>query len=323
MKKWRRSTLLARDREQAPGDLQKPSDESNTHLCEPDRGSSMALPISTTTAVQPNPFAVIARKHRDGSVLLSVAHDRVFKLNGVGALTWTVLEESAVLSLDEVVDQLFTQFGNINAGGEMQYDVAEEQLRQDTAHFLKSLAEAGLVRVLKDSRGTQTYQIKEDVSGTTSHTFAELSGSKQPDISSCVPSSFSPASTIHPTRWETLTALFALFAFDLLLRFRGFEALIRRVESWPIVEPSRLDPDLCRRICAMVNRAQIYYPKKAMCLQHSAVVTCLLRRKGVPARMVLAAQEFPPKGHAWVEVKGEVVNDKPTVKEIYRILRRV
>ena len=114
---------------------------------------------------------------------------------------------------------------------------------------------------------------------------------------------------IRPKVHETLTALFGLFAFDLLLRVRGFEALIRRVESWPTAEPHRTDQEICRRVCAMVTRAQVYYPKKAMCLQHSAVVTCLLRRRGVPAEMVLAAQEFPPKAHAWPEVAGTVVND--------------
>jgi hypothetical protein len=72
----------------------------------------------------------------------------------------------------------------------------------------------------------------------------------------------------------------------------------------------------------MVDRAQMYYPKKAMCLQHSAVVTWLLRRRGVPTEMVLAAQEFPPKGHAWAEVDGEVVNDAQRVKTKYLELRR-
>ena len=73
----------------------------------------------------------------------------------------------------------------------------------------------------------------------------------------------------------------------------------------------------------MVDRAQMYYPKKAMCLQHSAVVTCLLRRRGVPAEMVLAAQTFPPRAHAWAEVAGEVVNDLSSVKSEYRVLRRI
>jgi hypothetical protein len=66
----------------------------------------------------------------------------------------------------------------------------------------------------------------------------------------------------------------------------------------------------------------MYYPKKAMCLQHSAVVTWLLRRSGVPAEMVLAACDYLPEAHAWVEVDGEVVNDSARVKESYRELYR-
>jgi hypothetical protein len=48
-----------------------------------------------------------------------------------------------------------------------------------------------------------------------------------------------------------------------------------------------------------------------------------LRRNGVPAEMVLAAQEFPPKAHAWVEVAGAVVNDFKQVKTRYRELKRI
>ena len=114
-----------------------------------------------------------------------------------------------------------------------------------------------------------------------------------------------------------------LLAFDLLLKFAGFQSLLKRVEEWPTAEPRTTDGEVCRRVRGMVDRAQMYYPKKAMCLQHSAVVTCLLRRRGVPAEMVLAAQTFPPKAHAWAEVAGEVVNDLGSVKSEYRVLKRI
>ncbi len=277
----------------------------------------MTLPTSaTTTAI---PFAVLARKHRDGSVVLSTANDRIFKLNGVGALTWTVLEQSPnALSLDEVVDELHGQFENINRHGEMCYDISREQLRTDTTRFLKAIADAGLVEVLIAPNGRDTYRILPGVCGTTSTTLAEVTSTDNLPVTS-----LRDTSGIRPGKWETLTAFGGLLAFDLLLRFRGFEALIRRVEGWPITEPHPTDPEICRRVCAAVNRAQVYYPKKAMCLQHSAVVTCLLRRNAVPAEMVLAAQEFPPKAHAWVEVAGAVVNDFKQVKTRYRELKRI
>lgn len=281
----------------------------------------MTAPTIATT----QPFASIATKHRDGSVLLSAANDRLFKLNGVGALTWAVLEQSRVpLSVDEVVQELCTQFERLNAGGEIRFDVPTEQLKQDTSRFIQSLAANGLLRVVSDASRGECYRIKEDVSGTTSTTLAEAN-SGETTLSPALPTVASDSDTgnYRPTKRETLTAFFGLLAFDLLLRFRGFDALIKKVERWPAAAPHTRDPQTCRRVCSMVNTAQVYYPKKAMCLQHSAVVTCLLRRHGVPAEMVLAAQEFPPKGHAWVEVDGIVVNDFRQVKTRYRELRRI
>lgn len=283
----------------------------------------MTSTANAMSAAQLNPFSVVARKHRDGSVLLSAANDRIFKLNGVGALTWIVLEQSPEpLKLSEVVRELYAQFENMNAGDETRYEVSEEQLTHDTSRFLRSLSDAGLVQLV-DANGRESYRIREGISGTTSRTLAELKGNTTAaEVTSLITQTASlPA--IRPKIHETLTALFGLFAFDLLLRVRGFEALIRRVESWPTAEPHRTDQEICRRVCAMVTRAQVYYPKKAMCLQHSAVVTCLLRRRGVPAEMVLAAQEFPPKAHAWTEVAGTVVNDYRQVKTRYRELRRI
>ena len=288
--------------------------------------------MTTPTLASTQPFSVIARKHRDGSVLLSAANDRIFKLNGVGALTWSVLEHSrAALGIDKLVQELCAQFEIINSGGEMQYDVSPEQLKVDTSRFIRNLADNGLIEVVNAASGNECYRIKQDVSGTTTTTLGEINGHRGETPPASVSSSAPARNTqnIRPRKRETLIAFFGLLSFDLLLRFRGFAALIERVERWPTAvarTPAAArtsDAEICRRVCAMVNRAQVYYPKKAMCLQHSAVVTCLLRREGVPAQMVLAAQEFPPKGHAWVEVNGAVVNDKPCVRDIYRPLRRV
>jgi hypothetical protein len=283
-------------------------------------------------------------------VLLSIADDRICKLNGVGALTWMILEESPTgLSVDEVVRELSEQFEAINSEGELLYEVSPAQLREDTAPFLRSMAQMNLLQAMTDSRGQELYCIKEGVSGTTSAPFAAAAAAKNASAVPETPLSHAP-SLAHVTgttaqteisqptettasvsadedikllKRETLAAFIALAAFDLLLKFAGFQSLIRKVERWPTAEPRTTDREVCRRVRAMVDRAQMYYPKKAMCLQHSAVVTCLLRRRGVPAEMVLAAQEFPPKCHAWAEVEGEVVNDKRSVKNNYFILRRL
>lgn len=285
----------------------------------------MTLQRSVTGTAPAISLSLVANKHRDGSVVLSTASDRMFRLNGVGALTWTVLEQSENgLSLDEVVEELERQFESINREGEMRYETSREQLSKDTRGFISALVESGLVEVIELS-GSESYRIREGVCGTTSKTLAEVTATEATDSLGDglreVPGL--ERGKIRVRKWETVTAFCALFAFDLLLRVRGFEALIKKVESCPTAEPHTIDPELCRRVCAAVNRAQMYYPKKAMCLQHSAVVTRLLRRNGVAAEMVLAAQEFPPKAHAWVEVAGAVVNDFKQVKTRYRELKRV
>ena len=79
---------------------------------------------ATSTLDSPHPITDRARKHKDGSVLLSISADRVCKLNGVGALTWMILEDTAAcLTLDEIVRALEDEFDAINAEGEVRYEV--------------------------------------------------------------------------------------------------------------------------------------------------------------------------------------------------------
>ena len=250
-------------------------------------------------------------------MLLSIAENRICKLNGSGALTWMILEQlPASLTLDEVVSALEGQFHQINSEGELRYEVSHDQLKVDTERFLKRMVELNLLKASRDTHGLESYSISNDISGTTAADDPFAFELQQTTIEGV-------EEDITFSRRETFAAFCGLLAFDLLLKFAGFKALIKRVETWPTAAPRTADREICKRVRAVVDRAQMYYPKKAMCLQHSAVVTCLLRRRGVPAVMVLAAQEFPPKAHAWAEVAGEVVNDKSSVQREYRILKRL
>ena len=271
---------------------------------------SIAAPVPALS------FSERAQRHKDGSVLLSISEDRICKLNGVGALTWMVLEESEEpLSLQEVVQKLNEQFKTINSEGELLYNVSLTQLREDTVRFLTSATRMNLLQVITDSRKRDVYRINEGVSGTTTAPQRTTGGE-------AVLTSVSPVTDVEISIFETVTAFIGLAAFDLLLKFGGFKSLICVVKRRQTAEPRASDREISRRVRAMVDRAQMYYPKKAMCLQHSAVVTWLLRRRGVHAELVLAACDYLPEAHAWVEVDGEVVNDSAKVKESYRELYR-
>jgi hypothetical protein len=94
------------------------------------------------------------------------------------------------------------------------------------------------------------------------------------------------------------------------------------VERWPVHERGTNKPQAIASVCAAVDRAGTYYPKQALCLQRSAVVTCLLRMKGVDAQMVIGCRKAPFRGHAWVEVDGIPVNDDLEMQNLYKVVTR-
>lgn len=118
-----------------------------------------------------------------------------------------------------------------------------------------------------------------------------------------------------------LKAYLLLIYFDLYLAQSNFEALYERVRRFP-VSKATFSENAIERICSAMDMASIWYWKEALCLQRSAATACLLRRHGVPAELVIGAQQLPFKAHAWVEVDGHVVNDKPYMHEMYAVLDR-
>lgn len=111
-----------------------------------------------------------------------------------------------------------------------------------------------------------------------------------------------------------------LIYFDLYLARGNFAALHQKVRKYPLGKPVHgVD---AQRVCSAVDMACIWYWKEALCLQRSAATACLLKKHGVPAQMVIGAQQMPFKAHAWVEVDGHVVNDKPYTAEMYAVLDR-
>ena len=113
-----------------------------------------------------------------------------------------------------------------------------------------------------------------------------------------------------------------LFRFEWATHGQGFKEILRLVRK----ESTRVEPVggilPVETLCRAIDYACVFYFKPVLCLQRSAATALLLRRHGWPAEMVLGAQMFPFRSHAWCEIAGEVVNDKPYMQEIYRVLER-
>ena len=118
-----------------------------------------------------------------------------------------------------------------------------------------------------------------------------------------------------------LQAYLKLIHFELYLTRGNFAAIHREVRNYRVANDGHV-PSSIDLICSAVDMACVWYWKEVLCLQRSAVTTCLLRRYGIPAQLVIGAQQIPLKAHAWVEVDGNVVNDKPYTREIYATLDR-
>jgi len=118
-----------------------------------------------------------------------------------------------------------------------------------------------------------------------------------------------------------LEAYLSLIRFDFYLARGNFEAIYNKVRNYPMGKKAA-SHDSVETICAAVDMACIWYCKEVLCLQRSAATTCLLRKYGISAHLVIGAQQMPFKAHAWVEVDGKVVNDKQYVPEMYGILTR-
>lgn len=116
-------------------------------------------------------------------------------------------------------------------------------------------------------------------------------------------------------------ALVALVFYDCVVRF-GFARTHGLVRHCPTVK-RRVEPDETRRIVDAVAEACAWYVKKSQCLQRSTVATWLLRLHGVHAEMVIGFRPVPVQSHAWVEVDGQVVNDRPQYQKFFRVLERL
>jgi len=112
-----------------------------------------------------------------------------------------------------------------------------------------------------------------------------------------------------------------LLYFDYLMVVRGFDAVHAAVRRQSLTTPHSPITDYAV-ICHAVDLACVFYFKPVLCLQRSAATIILLRRHGWHAEMVIGAQLLPFQSHAWVEIRGKVVNDKPYINQIFQVLDR-
>ena len=119
----------------------------------------------------------------------------------------------------------------------------------------------------------------------------------------------------------TFEAYRELLRLEYPLFRKAFPAIYDRVRRTPLALRPR-NTRGCTEICDAVDLAAVLYFRRVLCLQRSAATACLLKRYGFPAQLVIGVQQLPLAAHAWVEMGGLVVNDKPYISDIYSVLAR-
>lgn len=230
----------------------------------------------------------------DGCIILDVRQDSILSLNNTGAFMFAKLAATEKgMTRGELLESIAEEFA----------DVPRPRLEAAIDRLLDQLTERNIVH-------------------TAVADGPSLAWARQKLSVACV---FGLKAVINPLLWmkaRTTAALILLTSADALLKVGGFNTLHELVRRWRL---RPLSPDVAEVIAggvATVERACVWHPKQKLCLQKSAVATCLLRSLGVPAQMVIGVHKMPFYGHSWVEVDGTVVNDHKNVQTFFHVISR-
>lgn len=114
----------------------------------------------------------------------------------------------------------------------------------------------------------------------------------------------------------TIEAFAELVRCDVRLRGGDFSRLGPWIRtSWPRQAGGEA-PDIAGTFVA-VARAALWYPRATLCLPRAAAATRLLRRRGVPAKLVIGVRHTPFAAHAWVEIDSIPVGPEAAESGLY------
>jgi hypothetical protein len=110
---------------------------------------------------------------------------------------------------------------------------------------------------------------------------------------------------------SVLQSGFTIFAVKLSLKLRGYGWTIRWIQKAVRGVPTdpSADADVVKAAEQSVAMAGALYPGRALCLEQSLALYYLLRRQGVAVKYSQGVQPHPFLAHAWLEYRGEPIND--------------
>ena len=222
----------------------------------------------------------------EGAVLLDLRSGRYIALNPVAGRIWEGLERGETRAA-------------ILARLEAEIEAPPGRLRQDVETFVAQLLARGLIRERTGDAPPDPPAAPEP---------ALPAGDEDGEAAVC----FEPLCL--------LAAWLGLVAADLILGFSGFHRFHALLSRIPVRGPERASVARAIALSRVVDRAAAFYFKRAWCLQRSAVAMAMMRVYGVPAKLAIGVHRVPFQAHAWVELRGRVINDRPWLPQAFTVI---
>ena len=228
---------------------------------------------------------------KDGSTILHITQNKMYSIMGVGNEVWKIVANSeSGITYSDIVQAVADRFN----------DISRIRIHDDVEKLLKSFLREQLVAATHNTRAGEVRR-----NYVTTSIIAFLAHG---------------CGLLVRLKLSVVAALLGMAVVDLLIASGKFEALYYTIKYWPVRQITEV-PAFENVYDSMLS-ALSWYPKQAMCLQRSAVTTCLLRSNGICAEMIIGSKKLPFLAHAWVEVNGQVVGDKKSVQELHAVLDR-
>jgi hypothetical protein len=124
-----------------------------------------------------------------------------------------------------------------------------------------------------------------------------------------------------PDRLLFLQAMVMVSCTTLALRCLGFRRWHATLNRFAVLQESRTGKEApgqrrsARRLAALVCGASNRAPAAPTCLHRSLTLWWLLRRQGLPGDLRIGVRTVDRRleAHAWVEYRGEILNDRQDV----------
>jgi Transglutaminase-like superfamily len=127
--------------------------------------------------------------------------------------------------------------------------------------------------------------------------------------------------------WLTMKALVLFVLIDIGFHCVGFDAvyqrIVRRAARRNSAPADAADTERAQTtLHAVLQATRWYYRSRLDCLPKALTLYTLLRDQAIAADLCLGVKRFPFAGHAWVEVNGLVIDNKPKQVRRYTLIAR-